>query len=130
MSREFTLQFTLADQQDILAEILLGASIKDLAAEILETPDENPGCTLLLRFLMKVEDVATQCKQIKDVVQKIWKPDFPPVQTLSFEYNQDQVVYLNTVEIKFKHKINEDHMGDIPDFLEHVLRTLRELNRV
>ena len=34
------------------------------------------------------------------------------------------------IELKFKRKINEEHMGDIPDFLYHVLESLKVLNRI
>ncbi len=132
MSREFALQFTLSDQKqnEVTAEIVLEVSLKDLAAEILEVPDQHPGCTLIVRFHMRIENVSTQCKQIEDVLQDIWKPAFPLVQTLSFVYNQEQVIYMDTVEIKFNHKINEEQMGQIHDFIDHVLQTLQELNTI
>lgn len=130
MSREFALQFKLADQKEVTAEILLEASLKDLAEEILEVAGGAPGCSLSVRFYMQVEDTHTECKQIQDILQNIWKPDLPPKQTLSFVYGQEQTVYLNTIEINFNHKINEDHMGDIPAFVDHVLRTLVELNDI
>lgn len=54
MSREFVIQFVLAEYTDITAEISLEASLQDLAAEILEVPGEEPGCTLRLRFYMPI----------------------------------------------------------------------------
>ncbi len=129
MSREFALQFEPVPSKGITAELRLEASLKELAAEILEMPDETPGCTLILRFYMQIEHVSEQCKRIEEVLRDIWKPDVPPVQTLSFVYGQAQAVYSNVIELQFNRKINEDQMGDIPDLIDHVLRTLDELGQ-
>jgi hypothetical protein len=130
MSREFAIQFTLVGHKEITAEIRLEASLKELAAEILEVPGEPLGCTLLLRFYIQIENVATQCKQIQDILQDIWKPESPPTQTLSFVYGEEQPKYLDTIEMKFNRKINEDQMGDIPGLIDHVLQTLTELSTI
>ncbi|AJY73704.1 hypothetical protein [Paenibacillus beijingensis] len=129
LSREFALQFTLAEQTEVTAEIRLEATLNDLAAEILEMSGETPGCALLLRFYLQIgNDVCAQCRQIEDIVRRIWQPDLPPVQTLSFVYDQDPAVYTDTIELKFNRKINEDQMGDITNLIDHVLQTLAELN--
>lgn len=129
MSREFALQFKLVNQQNVTAEIRLEASLKELAAEILEMPGETPGCSLILRLYLPIEDVSKQCKRVDEILQSIWNPEDTPTQTLSFIYGQ-QVVYSNTVEMRFNRKITEDQMGDIPDLIEHVLQTLVELGTI
>lgn len=129
MSREFALQFKLVEQVDVTAEIRLTATLKQLAAEILEMPDETPGCSLYLRFYLQVEDMPKQCKRIDEILQRIWEPEEPPTQTISFVYGQEQAVS-NTVEMRFNRNINEDQMGDIPDLIEYVLRTLAELGTI
>lgn len=128
MSREFSLQFALTDQDTVKAEIRLAASLKNLAAEILEVPGETPGCTLLLRFLLPVKDIAKECAMIEDLLQRIWKPDLPPTQTISFVYGGKLEQYMNTVELQFNRQINEEQMGDIPDLIEYMLLTLTELS--
>lgn len=130
LARDFSLQFTLADQRDVTAEIALEASLKDLAGEILEMPGENPGCAMCLRFTKRVEDVTSQCKQIEQVLNAIWKDDIELTQTLSFVYEQEASGYLDIIELKFKRKINEDHMSDIRDFLQHVLESLKVLHQL
>ncbi|WP_257351640.1 hypothetical protein [Pseudalkalibacillus decolorationis] len=130
LSREFVLQFVLADQKEVTAEIVLEASLKDLAAEILEVSGETPGCDLFVRFHKQVVDVPSQCNEIKDVLEDIWEQDLPPTQTLSFVYGQEQNTYTDTIEITFNRKINEDQMEDIPDLIEHVIESLVELNRI
>ena len=131
MKRDFAIQFTLNDKQDVTAEIVLDASLEELAAEILEQTGKNPGCAMYLRFYKKVQNVTNQCKEIEQVLNEIWEPDIPLTQTLSFVYGQDlSPGYLNIIEVAFDHKINEDHMGIISDFLEHIIATLALLNDI
>ncbi|MFC0470352.1 hypothetical protein ACFFHM_07400 [Halalkalibacter kiskunsagensis] len=127
MSREFRLQFSLATYKEITAEIVLQASLKDLADEILEVPGESPGCSLFVRYMLKVEDIENECNQIDAIISKIWDPVLPPIQTLRFDYGKDDHLYHNTIELSFPHKINEEQMKDIPEFIDHVLKTLGEL---
>lgn len=127
MARVFALKFTLAEQNEITAEIRLEASLQDLAAELLEQSGAIPACTIKLRFYKQIEDVEKQCKQIEAIIQGIWQPELQAKQTVSFVYGQYPKSYDLTIELKFKRKISEDQMGDIPDLLEHVLRTLEEL---
>jgi hypothetical protein len=130
MSREFSLQFQLTDRQKISAEIRIDASLQDLAAEILELPGETPACTLRLFFYMLIENVSTQCMQIEAILHDIWQPELPLNQTLSFVYGQEPVSYMNTIELRFHRKINEEQMGDIPTIIGHALRTLTELHDI
>ncbi|MGJ9383827.1 hypothetical protein CR203_08360 [Salipaludibacillus neizhouensis] len=130
MSREFVIEFELVDQQEVKAEIVLEATLKDLASEILETSGESPGCTLSVRFHMVVEDIEDECELIDEILENIWKPDHRPAQTLRFTYGNAHNEYRNTVEVPFNHKINEDHMDQIPEFIDHVVQTLHELNEL
>lgn len=124
MGRYFAIQFTLAGQPEVTAEIVLEASLEELAAEILEKPDTSPGCSLVLRFHKRVQQVSEQCMKIEQALHGIWEPDQKVKQILSFEYGQEASSYLNKIEVAFNHKINEEHMGELEDFLEHVLETL------
>ncbi|OAB26587.1 hypothetical protein PMSD_25755 [Paenibacillus macquariensis subsp. defensor] len=124
MSREFAIQFVLAEHREISAEIALEASLQDLAAEILELPGENPACTLRLRFVMEMENVETQCDQIAQLLPQIWESSVTPTQTLSYVYGQERMLFTNTIEVRFQRKINEDQMEDVPEVVDHVIRTL------
>lgn len=130
MSREFTLQFELADKEKVTAEIHLQASLEDLAVEILEIPGETPGCTLTLRFYLQVEDVKKQCPRVEEILQDIWKQEHRPTQIISFVFGDDPAVYTDIVELKFHRKVNEDQMGDIPELIQHVLKTINELGGI
>lgn len=130
LARDFAIQFKVVGLQNITAEIILTASLKDLAGELLEMPGEDPGCVLCLRFMKHVQHVKNQCNQIEKSLNSIWEDDIELTQTLSFEYGQDPSNYLNNIELKFKEKINEAHMEDIPGFLYHVLKTVEVLDRI
>ncbi len=130
MAREFMIQFTLADQPDVTAEIWLKASLEDLAQEILEEPDKTPGCTLSLFFYKYIQHVTQQCNEIEHALEEIWENDEKLTQTLSFVYGQEAPNYLNKIELTFNNKINENHMSDIEEFLDHVLETLEAINDI
>jgi len=127
MSREFALQFTLAGRSKVSAEIQLAASLKDLAAEILELKGEAPACALRICFYMQVNKVAEQCGQVEQIVKRIWEPELAPTQTISYLFGAEAPVYSNRIELGFNRKINEEQMEDIPVLIDHVLQTLAEL---
>ncbi|MGF7048185.1 hypothetical protein J2T13_002692 [Paenibacillus sp. DS2015] len=130
MSRLFALQFSRVDDEDVVAEIRLESSVKDLANEILELPDVVPGCVLQIFFYMPIANVSTQCRQIEDILQNIWKPELKPLQSLSYVYGEENAIHTNTIELRFNRKINEDQMDDIPELIGHVLQTLDELQHM
>lgn len=130
LTRKFVIQFILVDQQAVTAEIILKASLEDLAGEILEILGGNAGCSLILRFNKRVQNVPVQCGKIEQALNDIWKNEIQVTQTLSFVYNKEDSSYLNKIEVEFVQKINEEHMEDIADFLDHVLETLEVLNGI
>ncbi|WP_341280867.1 hypothetical protein [Paenibacillus sp. FSL H8-0537] len=130
MGRAFSLAFHLTGQEAVTAELRLEASLKELAAELLELPGEAPGCELSLLFHMRVKDFEQQCPQIEAVFQRIWPENPVPVQTLSFVYSEGAATPKNEIKLPFKRKINEEQMEDISSLLEHVLLTLRALGEV
>lgn len=130
LARRFAIRFTLFDLEEVTAEIILEASLRDLADELLEVPGENPGCSLSLRFQKHVQQAAAQCPRIEDVLNDIWENDVLINQTLSFIYGDDEFGYLDNIEVKFRSNINEENMREIPDFLYSVLDALRVLHAI
>ena len=127
LSREYAIQFSLVNQPDVTAEIVLQSSVKELAGEILEVSGENLGSTLSVRFTKTVQNVAIECQQIDQALKAIWETDIHLTQTLSFVHGQQTSGYLNSINMTFKSKINEKHMADIVDLLDHVLQSLEVL---
>lgn len=130
LSREFAIKFTLVNQPVVTAEIVLQASVKELAGEILEVLGENLGCILSVRFTKTVQNAAIECQQIERALNAIWETDIQLTQTLSFVYGQQASGYLNSIDLTFKSKINEKHMADIANLLDHVLESVRLLEAI
>ncbi|AIQ45547.1 hypothetical protein R70723_06285 [Paenibacillus sp. FSL R7-0273] len=130
MSREFTLAFKLTDGISVTSEVVLRSSVKELSDEILEAPDSNPGCSLLLRFYMEITDTALQCPAIERILTGIWGPELKPEQILSFRYGEEELLYSNCIQLTFKRQITEEQMEDIPSLLNHLLQSAEELESI
>jgi len=130
IARTFKIEFTLVDQPDITAEIILDASLEDLAGEILEVGNKNIGCTLALKFIKNIQNSDLQCEEIEQAIKNIWEDDISLTQTLSFVFGMELSSYTNTIEVRFKQKINEEQIRDIAVFLDHVLETLEILLKI
>ena len=130
LARKFTVQFTLFHEEEVSAEIILKASLQDLANEILEAPGENPGCTLSVRFHKHVQREAEQCRRIEEALRHIWENEVLVTQQLSFLFGEEQIGFSNVIEVKFKTRINEENMSELPDFLHSVLEVLHVLHRI
>lgn len=130
IARTFKIEFTLADQSDITVEIILDASLEDLAGEILEVGKTNIGCTLALKFIKSIQNPDLQCEEIEQAIKYVWEDDIELTQTLSYVFGTELSSYTNAIEVKFTQKINEDQISDIGMFLEHVLETLNIFNKI
>ena len=130
IKRDFAIEFMLAGYLDVTAEISLEASLEELSAEILEKPGKNPGCILNIRFYKRIKNVTKDCLLIERSLEDIWGPDFMLTQELSFVYGKQDSSYLDSIKLTYNQKINEEHMSDIENFIEHVLRTLAVLNEI
>ncbi|MFD0586609.1 hypothetical protein ACFQZE_01240 [Paenibacillus sp. GCM10027627] len=126
MSRELALGFRLAGDSRVKAELVLSATLNELAAEILEQEEGTHGSKLALRFILTVlnED---ECAGIERCIEDIWHPEQKPVQTLSRTFGSGEGGYSNTIELGFHRRIGEEQIEDIPDLLDHAVRTLTAL---
>ncbi len=129
ISRELMLQFALGKQADLFGQLILRAGLEDLAGEILDLSGKDIGCTLILRIHMKVADIPEQCSKVEQALNGIWENDVHITQTLSFIYGEESP-YINTIEVIFQPKINEDNMNEIPDFLESVIESMEILKGI
>ncbi|MDQ6421813.1 hypothetical protein RB620_20505 [Paenibacillus sp. LHD-117] len=129
-SRELSLSFRLAGGGSATAELLLRATLKELAAEILEQPGAAPTCRLRLRFHLESDGADDTCETVGRCLLSIWQPAEPPVQTLSRDYGVGGNRWRHTAELDFGRGIGEEQMEDLPELLEHMLLTLSELDRL
>ncbi|RIX54010.1 hypothetical protein D3P08_07090 [Paenibacillus nanensis] len=130
MSREFSLFFRLAKDRRAEAELVLETSLRDLAAEILERPEEQaPACGLKFRFRVDMDKEGGEalCQEIERCIMSIWLPDNKPMQTLSHVFGDDTGRYRNCIELGFGRRIGEEQMDDIPELAKHAVLTLEAL---
>ncbi|MBB6673686.1 hypothetical protein [Cohnella nanjingensis] len=127
LSRTFAIRFHLAERPAIMARIGLEATLRDLAAEILEMPGEPPACALRVSFHLETDDIEPACSSIASIVQEVWGAALSPRLRLSFDYGQPRPRYRVAAELPFDRKINEDQMEDLSDLVDHALRTLERL---
>ncbi|HJV46147.1 MAG TPA: hypothetical protein VJ824_10545 [Bacillota bacterium] len=131
MSRYYAVSFVEKEAvENTVAEIRLFASIKDLAAELLEDKESSPGCQMEIRFLRKVVNIAMECSQIEEAVSKIWQGRPQVKQTLSFDYGSTPGPYRDDIILDFGRKIDEEQIDDIPDLIDHMLHTVQILNQM
>ncbi|MBD7908575.1 hypothetical protein [Sporosarcina gallistercoris] len=130
LSREFALRFVLRKHPEIEVEVMLRASVHDLAGEIMEEPNANPACSLSLCFQKNVVDPKVECTGIEKVMASIWEQDIELKQTIRYVYGEENPELLNDIEAKFKPRLTEDNMTELSLFLEHVLDTLHVLSRM
>ncbi|MCR2806482.1 hypothetical protein [Paenibacillus soyae] len=129
MSREFSLFFRLAKDRRAEAELVLDTSLRDLAAELLERPEEKAACGLKFRFHLEtpLEGAEALCQEIERCLMDIWLPEEKPAQTLSRSYGDESGRCRNVVELRFGRRIGEEQMDDIPELAKHAVRTLEAL---
>ncbi|MFC4410054.1 hypothetical protein ACFOZY_06335 [Chungangia koreensis] len=130
MKREFAISFALAGEHEVTAEIGLEASLRELAAEILEYPDATPGCQLTLRFHKRLTNVEEQCRRINQTLNAIWEDEHEIIQIISYFWGQERDPYIDTIEVKFNRTLTEEQMGEIHGFIDHVLKSLESLAEI
>lgn len=126
MSRCYVIRYRLKDSRST-AEIRLSAGLVDLAGEKMEWKNALPGCKLDVVFSLPLRNPESACRNIQDILQQLWETNPTIVQTLSYRYGDDGSRCLNEIGVHFDRKIGEGQIEDIPDLLEHTLRTLRQL---
>lgn len=143
----------------IAARIRLQADLANLAAEILddrrllEPEGEGPvsiGNRLTIEFEVNwlgdksvafaespeeqwpawIKSLKDHGEQAEARMRDIWGANPRIRQRMSFDTDEVPMRCLQTWTVEFKRKINEDQINDITELLDHVLRTLIELDKL
>ncbi|MCD1257484.1 hypothetical protein B5M42_001355 [Paenibacillus athensensis] len=133
MSRHYAIEFACGPEQPSRARIELYAHLNDLAAEIMEHPGAAPGCTMEVRFTTPVREPQRECPDIARRLQLIWGNRPSIEQRLSFAYAEAQALtpasYVNDIRLQFGRKVDESHIGDLPELLDCAAQSLLMLDR-
>lgn len=130
MAREFMIRFTRVGYPSVIVDLTLDSSLKELANEILEVENAEPGCTLTLLVRTFIQDVDSECEEIASILRAVWENDISYTQTLSFRHEQTEPGFMNRINIHFKPKLTEEHMGEIGAFLKSVLDMMKRIGEV
>ncbi|PID02310.1 hypothetical protein CSV67_10120 [Sporosarcina sp. P2] len=130
MARECTIRFSKVGFPTVLVDLTLHSSLKDLADEILEIKGTDPGCLLTLLVRTCIQDVDKECEEIACILRNVWENDVSYTQTLSFRHEQTEPGFMNRINIHFKPKLTEEHMGEIDAFLKSVLDMMEQIGEV
>ncbi|OUS77626.1 hypothetical protein B1748_07480 [Paenibacillus sp. MY03] len=130
LSRELSLSCRLADGGTTTAELLLSSSLKELSDEILEIPGAASTCRLTLRFHLETDGSAGTCEAVERCFKDIWGTPLRLVQTISTVYGSQESNVRHLAELDFGRGIGEEQMEDLPELLDHIVLTLRELDRL
>lgn len=128
LSRELSLSCRLPGSEAVTAELLLRASLQELAAELLEQPGAVPTCRLTLRFHLTSNGTGGFCESVERCLLGIWQTKVPPVQTMSRLYGESEERYRHTAELDFGRGIGEEQIEDLPELLEHLMLSMSELD--
>ncbi|MFD2115106.1 hypothetical protein ACFSTH_06060 [Paenibacillus yanchengensis] len=129
MEREFRLKFHLVGTPNVSAEIVLHASLTDLAAEILQQTETVPGCQLFIQYDMEINDEQRQCLAIEQALQAIWGQQVSITQNISHIYGERNSTYRNNIHVAFQRKISEEQMNDIGSLADHMVESLFILHK-
>lgn len=132
MSRCYAIHFKVAQvpAAAVMAEIRLQADLADLAGEILETRQRLPGCRLDVFFEEEVGEessIDAVCRRTEALLKELWGEQYTLRQTISTIYRSQPVARKNRTQLDFGRKFGEDMIEDIPELLEHVMKSLRLL---
>jgi hypothetical protein len=130
LSRKYRMAFQLADAgiESAVAEMELSAGLKDLAAEILEQPGADPGCSIVVRFtgiIRQDEDEAQVCGLSEAALHQVWGSRFQVSQTISHEFGSNNRIHL--INLQFGRSFTEEIAEDIPRMVDHTVLTLEKL---
>ncbi|MBO8164611.1 MAG: hypothetical protein H0Z34_12930 [Brevibacillus sp.] len=137
-SRQFRIRFCLAEdaaREDVIAaEIELGTTLVDIAAEQLAQPLAEPvGCTLCIHFFLRVAEPQHETQWIASVLDDIWghRPritQFVGVRLdKQWSWPETPHWYENKVTLDFQRKIGERNIEDLEQLIDLCVASLIRL---
>lgn len=130
VSREFTIGFRTKPDANAIAEMVLYASLSDLAAELLNGETKEAGCMIEIKFYTSTSHPQSLCEHIQNGITTQWEGRPALRQTVSYEYGQASPEYHITVSLQFGRKLNEQHIEDLPRLLDYTVESLQWLSEI
>jgi len=144
MSRSYRIAFRLVNEastasgetletDSVYADIALSTELKDLASEILEVENSQPGCSLNISFVLQLPStppVEHSCKEIHAALQRVWGGRFAIRQTLSYDYGDPSGPVTNRIRLLFGRRFGEEVAGDFQQIIDHTVLSLQEITAI
>jgi hypothetical protein len=131
MSREFHLVFALRNQQNAQITFSMYASLKNLAAELLELEDKIHliGAKISLTINVRHENNRETIWMLQDLLQRIWGEEHFIKQEISYDPFRSDNIVNNYISIDFSRLVTEGDMDDLVSMTDYMLATLAGLQR-
>lgn len=136
MSRTFVLEFRRQDLEEATVKLTLQADLVNLASEILEKMDEEPGCNLTISYSLKVVDPQADAVELRQILHEIWegRPSISTEVRFAVDPHGDVVEdesgkpYELSLILTFDRKIDERQLQDLDELLNIVVDSLDACN--
>jgi hypothetical protein len=136
-SRTFRIAFrTKPSAGRYMAWIELSSSLRNIAAEILEQPKAEAGCSLTVSFAAAIADARGAeetnpqviCAQADAAVKAVWGGQYQLEQQVTHTYGFGKETVSHTVRLLFGRTFTEAVIDDLPELVSHTIKTLEQLS--
>jgi len=128
VSRNYSIGFRAHASASPSAEILLTATLTDLAAELLNGETQEAGCLIEIKFYTSSLNPQALCAMIQKEFTAQWEGRPILRQTVSYVYEENDPRSDITVILMFGRKLNEQNAEDLPRLVEYTLQSLQWLS--
>ncbi|MFP9126606.1 hypothetical protein [Niallia sp. BSM11] len=131
MSREFHLVFALRGQQNAQITLSMYASLKNLAAELLELEEKMHliGAEIRLTIHVRHKNNQETVWMLQDLLQRVWGAEHVIKQEIRVDPFRSDNIVNNHISIDFSRLVTEGDMDDLVSMTDYMLATLAGLQR-
>jgi hypothetical protein len=137
LSRTFRIAFrTKPSAGRYTGWVELSSSLRNIAAEILEQPEAEAGCSLTVSFAATIAEARGAekpipqviCAQADAAVKAVWGGQYQLEQQLTHTYGFGKETVSHTVRLLFGRTFSEAVIDDLPELVSHTIKTLEHLS--
>ncbi len=137
LSRTFRIAFrTKPSAGRYTGWVELSSSLRNIAAEILEQPEAEAGCSLTVSFAATIAEARGAektnpqviCAQADKAVKAVWGGQYQLEQQVTHTYGFGKETVSHTVLLLFGRTFSEAVIDDLPELVSHTIKTLEHLS--
>ncbi|WP_445493011.1 hypothetical protein [Niallia sp. 03133] len=130
LSREYSISFSLKNQQNVIMTFSLNAGLLNLAAELLPEmkKEKEIGCYISLHLLVRHNKEDNIFQSLEKMLKHIWGEDRKIGQEIRMNpFSTDNTID-NHLTLLFNRLITEEHIDDLVRMIDFMEKTLLILN--